>query len=60
MNKLIETIAQQRGDFTKSERKIAEYILGKPLDFAVSSVGGIAERLGVSNHACALCTQAGF
>lgn len=46
--KLIEQIARERESGTKTERRIAGYILERPLEFAVASVGSVAEELGIS------------
>ncbi len=46
--RLIETIAENRNQYTKTERLIADYIINNVLVFTVSSIGGVAEELGIS------------
>ena len=46
--RLIETIAENRNQYTKTERLIADYIINNVLIFTVSSIGGVAEELGIS------------
>jgi len=46
--KLLEKIAQERTEYTKTERRIADYILNNRMESAVGSVGSAAEQLKVS------------
>ncbi len=46
--KLIEAIASNLEDYTKTEKKIATYIINNVLEFTLSTIGNVAEELDVS------------
>lgn len=47
--RLIETIAAGLDGYTKTEKKIADYILSNVLEFTLSTIGGVADELKISN-----------
>ena len=46
--KLIETIASNMDEYTKTEKKIATYIINNVLEFTLSTIGSVADELEVS------------
>ncbi len=46
--KLIEAIASSMEEYTKTEKKIAAYIINNVLEFTLSTIGNVAEELDVS------------
>lgn len=46
--KLIEKIASNIEEYTRTERKIAEYIINNVLEFTLSTIGSVADELEIS------------